>query len=302
MPASRVAPVTDYLIVTTPSGRTLRVQAAGDPAHRCVFVLHGSPASGMLYPPNVEDAAAHGLRLVSYDRPGYGGSTPHPGRTVGDAAADVLAIADHLGAERFAVWGHSGGGPHTVACAGLLGDRVAACAALSGPAPYAAQGLDWTAGMGEGNVEDFALAVAGGPAYETRLVEIRAELLSADQEGVLEAMQTLLSPVDRAELTGEIAAYLAAATAEGLAPGVEGMRGDDQAFMHPWGFELATIPGPLRIYHGRHDLFVPVSHGEWLAAQIPAAEAHISADEGHLTLYTRGARECHAWFAQLLAD
>ena len=125
--------------------------------------------------------------------------------------------------------------------------------------------------------------------------------MSADQQGVFEAMQTLLSPVDRAELTGEIAAYLAAATAEGLAPGVEGMRGDDQAFMHPWGFELATIPGPLRIYHGRHDRFVPVSHGEWLVAHIPAAEAHISEQDGHLTLYTRGARECHAWFAELLA-
>jgi pimeloyl-ACP methyl ester carboxylesterase len=255
----------------------------------------------MLYPPNVEDAAAHGLRLVSYDRPGYGSSTPHPGRTVGDAAADVLAIADHLGAARFAVWGHSGGGPHTLACAALLVDRAVACAALSGPAPWGADGLDWTAGMGEGNVEDFTLAVAGGPAYEARLVEIREELLSADGQGVFEAMQTLLSPVDRAELTGEVAAFLAAATAEGLAPGVEGMRGDDQAFVQPWGFDLAAIPGPLRIYHGHHDRFVPVSHGEWLAAQIPAAEAHISADEGHLTLYTRGARECHAWFAELLA-
>src|SRR5215212_9932649 len=84
MSASRVAGMTDQLTVTTRSGRALRVQAAGDPAHPCVFVLHGSPASGMLYPPNVEDAAAHGLRLISYDRPGYGGSTPHPGRTVAD--------------------------------------------------------------------------------------------------------------------------------------------------------------------------------------------------------------------------
>jgi pimeloyl-ACP methyl ester carboxylesterase len=293
--------MTDHLTVTTPSGRALRVHTAGDPAHPCVFVLHGSPSSGMLYPPNVEDAAAHGLRLVSYDRPGYGGSTSHPGRTVGDAAADVLAIADHLGADRFAVWGHSGGGPHALGCAALLGDRAAACAALSGPAPWGAEGLDWTAGMGEGNVEDFTLAVAGGPAYDARLVEIREELLSADEHGVFEAMQTLLTPVDRAELTGEVAAFLAAATAEGLAPGVEGMRGDDQAFVQPWGFDLAAIPGPLRIYHGHHDRFVPVSHGEWLAAQIPAAEAHISADEGHLTLYTRGARECHAWFAELLA-
>jgi pimeloyl-ACP methyl ester carboxylesterase len=292
----------DALTVTTPSGRELRVHTAGDPAGPTVFVLHGSPSSGMLYPPNVEDAAAHRLRLVSYDRPGYGGSTPHPGRRVADAAADVGAIADHLGLDRFAVWGHSGGGPHALACAALAGDRLVGTAALAGPAPYGAEGLDWTAGMGESNIEDFALAVAGGDAYEARLQELRVELLGADTAGVMEALKTLLSEVDRAELTGEVAAFMVAATNEGLEPGVDGMREDDQAFVQPWGFDLTTIPGPLRIYHGHHDRFVPASHGEWLAARIPAAEAHISEHDGHLTLYTRGARECHDWFAELLAD
>jgi pimeloyl-ACP methyl ester carboxylesterase len=293
--------MTDHLIVTTPSGRALRVHTAGDPAHPTVFVLHGSPSSGMLYPPNVEDAAAHGLRLVSYDRPGYGESTPHPGRRVADAAADVGAIADHLGLDRFAVWGHSGGGPHALACAALAGDRLVGTAALAGPAPYGAEGLDWTAGMGESNIEDFALAVAGGDAYGARLQELRAELLGADAEGMREAIKTVLSEVDLPVLTGELAAFMVAATNEGLAPGVDGMRDDDQAFVQPWGFDLASIPGPLRIYHGRHDRFVPASHGEWLATQIPAAEAHISEGEGHLTLYTRGAQQCHAWFAELLA-
>jgi pimeloyl-ACP methyl ester carboxylesterase len=293
--------MTDHLTVATPTGRALRVQTAGDPGHPVVFVLHGSPASGMLYPPNVEDAAAHGLRLVSYDRPGYGGSTPHPGRRVADAAADVGTIADHLGLDRFAVWGHSGGGPHALACAALAGDRLVGTAALSGPAPFDAEGLDITSGMGESNVEDFALAVAGGEAYEARLTEARNEMLDADPEGVREAMKTLLSDVDEPVLTGELAAYLTASTNEGLEPGVEGMRGDDQAFVHPCGFDLATISGPLRIYHGRHDRFVPLSHGEWLAAHIPAAEAHLSEQDGHLTLYTRGAQECHAWFAELLA-
>ncbi|HEV8450501.1 MAG TPA: alpha/beta hydrolase [Gaiellales bacterium] len=290
----------NQLTVTTPTGRTLRVHTAGDAAHPVVFVLHGTPSSGMLYPPNVEDAAARGLRLVSYDRPGYGGSTPHPGRRVADAAADVGTIADHLGLDRFAVWGHSGGAPHALACAALAGDRLVATAALSGPAPYDAEGLDWTAGMGESNVEDFALAVAGGDAYEARLREQRVEMVGADPEAVREVLKTLLSEVDRAELTGQVVAFMTAATNEGMEPGVDGMRDDDRAFIDPWGFDLASIPGPLRIYHGRHDRFVPASHGEWLAAQIPAAEAHISDGEGHLTLYTRGARECHAWFAELL--
>jgi pimeloyl-ACP methyl ester carboxylesterase len=161
----------------------------------------------------------------------------------------------------------------------------------------------WTGrqAWGESNVEDFALAIAGGDAYEARLQELRVELVDADPGAVREALKTLLSEVDRAELTGQVVAFMTAATNEGVEPGVDGIREDDQAFSHPWGFNLASIPGPLRIYHGRHDRFVPAGHGEWLAAQIPAAEAHISEHEGHITLYTRGARECHAWFAQLLA-
>ena len=124
----------------------------------------------------------------------------------------------------------------------------------------------------------------------------------------MEALNTLLSEVDRAELTDEVAAFIAASMNESMEPGVDGMREDDQAFVHPWGFDLATIPGPVRIYHGRHDRFVPVSHGEWLAAHIPAAEAHEgrapdSEDDGHLTLYTRGAQDrggdtsATRWFA-----
>jgi pimeloyl-ACP methyl ester carboxylesterase len=194
--------MSDQLTVTTATGRTLHVQTAGDPAGPAVFVLHGTPGCAMFYPPIVEDATAHGLRLVGYDRPGYAGSTPHPGRRVADAAADVDTIADQLGLDRFAVWGHSGGGPHALACAALCGDRLVGAASLAGAAPYDGEGLDWTAGMGESNVEDFALAVAGGDAYETRLQEIRVELQGADTAGVMEALSTLLSEVDRAELTG----------------------------------------------------------------------------------------------------
>ena len=279
------------------------MHTAGDPAGPTVFVLHGSPSSGMLYPPNVEDAAAHGLRLVSYDRPGYGGSTPHPGRRVADAAADVGTIADHLGLDRFAVWGHSGGGPHALACAALAGDRLVGTAALAGPAPYGAEGLDWTAGMGESNIEDFALAVAGGDAYEARLQELRVELLGADAEGMREAIKTVLSEVDLPVLTGELAAFMVAATNAGLAPGVDGMRDDDQAFVQPWGFDLASDPRPAShlprpprpVRAGQ-----PRSSG-WPRRSRPRRPTSPSTT-GHLTLYTRGARECHAWFAELLAD
>src|SRR4051794_41862431 len=140
--------MSDHLTVTTSSGRALRVHSAGDPAGPTVFVLHGSPSSGMLYPPNVHDAAAHGLRLVSYDRPGYGGSTPHPGRRVADAAAHVGAIADQLGGGRFAGWGHSGGGPHARGCAARGGGCPAGRAGAARPPPPPGRGPGRGGGRG----------------------------------------------------------------------------------------------------------------------------------------------------------
>src|SRR4051812_8415873 len=115
----------DTAAVTTPDGRTLAVHLAGDPGGRAVVVHHGTPGAGPLYVRHAEAAAARGLRLIGYDRPGYGGSDRHHGRAVADAAADVAAILDALGVQRFATLGASGGGPHALACATLLADRCA---------------------------------------------------------------------------------------------------------------------------------------------------------------------------------
>jgi pimeloyl-ACP methyl ester carboxylesterase len=134
--------------VRTADGRILAVEDAGYLAGRPVLVHNGTPMSRRLYGPNVADAAGRGLRLISYDRPGYGGSTPQPGRTVADCASDVRAICAALGIGRLAMWGLSGGGPHVLACAALLPDLVTAAAALGSCAPFEAEGLDWFAGMG----------------------------------------------------------------------------------------------------------------------------------------------------------
>src|SRR6202046_3829688 len=134
--------------VQTSDGRTLAVEDSGDPAGRPVLVHNGTPNSRHLYGPNVRDAAERGLRLIGYDRPGYGGSSPQPGRTVADCAADVRAICDALGITRLVTWGISGGGPHLLATAALLPDLVVAAASLASLAPFDAGGLDWFAGMG----------------------------------------------------------------------------------------------------------------------------------------------------------
>src|ERR1700730_17234968 len=111
-------------------GRKLCVRVGGGECERSVLVMHGMPGCGLLYRPWVEDAAARGIRLVSYDRPGYGGSSPHPGHSVADCAADVTAIADGLGIDRLAVWGWSGGGPYALASPAILHDLVDAGALL----------------------------------------------------------------------------------------------------------------------------------------------------------------------------
>ena len=128
--------------VTTPDGRTLSVQIGGDEAGVPVVAHHGTPGCGLLYEGTVIDARARGICLIGYDRPGYGGSTRHPGRTVADAVDDVRAIAAALGVERIATWGASGGGPHALACAVLAPDLVAAAACIAGPSPYT--GADWS--------------------------------------------------------------------------------------------------------------------------------------------------------------
>ena len=90
----------------TPDGRTLAIEEAGDPDGHPVLVHEGTPNSRHLYPPAATDAAARGLRLISYDRPGYGGSSPQSGRTVADCAADVRVICADLGIDRLAMGGH----------------------------------------------------------------------------------------------------------------------------------------------------------------------------------------------------
>jgi len=276
-------------------GRVLRLHEGGDPRGRPVFVLHGTPGSRLLYRKHAEDAARRGLRLIGYDRPGYGGSTPMRGRRVVDAAGDVLAIADALGLERFAVWGHSGGGHHALACAAVLPERVVAAASLAADAPYTAvtaEGLDWFQGMSEWHSQFFR-AMLKDP---TALDELRApEIVTRDQ--FRERVSTLLSDVDRAALTDELVDYVMASEREGQRAGLAGGRDDSLAELASWGFDLSDVRIPLQLWHGRHDQFVPFSQGQWLAAHVPGAEIHFESEEGHVSLFERRVPDVHEWLA-----
>lgn len=272
---------------------------SGGGGDAAVLFLHGTPSSALPYPPNAEDARSRGLRFLSYDRPGYAGSDPHPGRTVADAAADVDAIADALQVERLGVWGISGGGPHALAVA-ALSECVSAVASLASPAPLDAEGLDWFDGMGELNLQEFGFARQGRDALEPFLREVADAFRVATPAQLVDELRTLLAAPDAAVLTGELAEWLHASFGEAVAERLDGWIDDDLAFLADWGFRLREARVPLLLWHGEHDRFVPVAHGRWLAERIPGAEVRISAEDGHLTLQQTGVPDVHAWLAEQL--
>jgi pimeloyl-ACP methyl ester carboxylesterase len=287
--------VSDEYDVTLRDGRTLHVYDDGDPVGDLLVVHHGTPGSGLLYGPHVDSAWEHGFRLVGYDRAGYGGSSPHPGRTVADVANDIEDLVNELDYDRFATLGGSGGGPHTLALGALLPDRCVGVCAIASPAPWEAEGLDWLAGQGEQNQQEWEAALQGVEALERRLEHDAAEISVATPEQIREVLHTLLSEVDRAVLTGEIAEYFHASVARALAPGVAGWRDDDLAFTRPWAFELRDIRSPVLLWQGVHDLMVPPDHGRWLAERIPGVDARISETDGHLTIEALRHPEIHQW-------
>ena len=282
--------------VHTRDGRTLAAEDCGDPAGRPVLVHMGTPNSRYLYGRNVRDAAERGLRLIGYDRPGYGKSSPLPGRTVADCADDVRTICAELGIDRLAMWGISGGGPHVLACAALLPDLVTAAASLASLAPFGADGLDYFAGMGQDNVDGTRLYFADEAAARVRTDEDREGFLAASPDDLASGMASLITPVDAAVLNGELAEFMTFSMKDGLAPGSQGWW-DDNCMIRPWGFDLADIAVPVLLLHGKHDKFVPFGHGEWLAAHIPGVEARLSEDDGHLTLLENRLPEVHSWLS-----
>ena len=274
------------VIIQAADGRQLEALTAG-PAGGLTVVLHNGTPAGLLAAPAIAAAAAdRDLRLVLYARPGYEGSTPDPGRRVSSAAADLAAVLDAMGAGEFVTVGWSGGGPHALACAALLSGRCLAAASMAGVAPYGADDLDWLAGMGAENIEEFSAAQAGAEALTRFLEPAAREMAAMTAADVTAGLGDLVSEADQAAVTGEYADYLAASFRAAVADGVAGWRDDDLAFTADWGFTMADAGAgaPVAVWQGDQDMMVPYSHGQWLAAHIPGVRAHLLPGEGHLTL------------------
>ena len=272
--------------VVGPDGRMLAYEETGDPEGAAVFLLHGTPGCRLsgLHPERARIAHA-GLRLITYDRPGYGRSSRHRGRRVADCVGDVTAIANALGIERFAVSGGSGGGPHALAVGARLPERVTRVACDVGAAPYDAPDLDWSAGMDEVNLRELEWTLAGEETLTTELGREARDVLERveeDPDALFTGIE--LSHSDRVVLERpDVREVLRASTREMFAQGVSGWVDDDIAFIAPWGFDVSEITVPVEIRYGEGDVLVPAAHGRWLARHVPGASVTVQQDHGHLS-------------------
>ena len=269
--------------VTLPDGRTLAAAEWGDPDGLPFISIHGTPGGRIGWWKDPEIYRRYGLRRITFDRAGYGDSTRHPGRRVVDEVADIEHLANALGFDRFVVAGGSGGGPVTLACAALLPDRVIRAHASVSVAPFDAEGLDWMAGMTEGNVKEFGAAIAGEPAARALVEELRVTALERFADGRIDWMgdDYDLSEADRQQMLKHLV-RVRAHVANGIAPSADGWVDDLLMFVQPWGFDVADIRVPVLITFGRTDVLVPAAHGDWLATHVPGAVVWADDDAGHL--------------------
>lgn len=271
--------------IATPQGGVLRVYDTGGTG-RPILWHHGTPNTGQPPRPLYDDAERLGLRWIGFDRPGYGGSTAEPDRSVGAAARWATTVADHLGLDGFAVMGHSGGGPHALACAALLPDRVTATVLIAGLAPYGETGLEHDAyveGMCASGRAALEAAAAGrevkeahdakhGENYDPEFTEADVAMFGGPWSWLIEVLR--------------------AAAPSGPAPAID----DDLAYVAPWGFALSDVVSPTLLLHGVDDRIAPVSHSRRVAELVAGAELRVVPGAGHIAVLGE-TRQAMEWLA-----
>lgn len=278
-----------------PDGRILTYCMYGPEDGQRVLFQFGTPGTRFLAPDRISPVNDLGIRLLVADRPGYGGSTRRPGRSVAAVADDMAVLVDSLGWEHLAVWGGSGGAPHALACAARLGSRITRCASVVGPAPFDADGLDWLDGMSPGNVDEFTRARSGESAYRPLVEQLARDAVAAVERGRPPVADEYdMAEADRDALTAQFNApgHLFR-TCMAYAGGVNGWIDDGIAFTSKWAFDIAQISAPVSVWYGPDDSLCPRGHTDWLVQNIPGAQAH-ALPGGHL-LNARSLQRLYRW-------
>lgn len=283
MGASRAGVATRVGEARLADGRALAYAEWGAPDGRPLLHFHGIPDGRFSWGagPACEE---RGIRLITVDRPGVGGSDSRPGRSVADWAADVEELAERLGIDRFRVSGHSAGGPYALACAGGLGDRVEAVGLISG-----AGRLDRPGFVAQMHTAQAWWLASHLPRAMTFIYSASGSLSRRNPDLALKLVAANFPPVDRAVIKRpEVAARLRFAYAEATrAGGAHGLCEDMRTLLSPWGFEPAAIGVPVHVFHGRRDAIAPPPHAEHWIRTLADARPVWFADDGHLLIEDR---------------
>ncbi|EXJ68783.1 uncharacterized protein A1O5_07714 [Cladophialophora psammophila CBS 110553] len=274
--------------LTLPDGRNLDYSITGAREGFPLIWCHGTPSGYIPIPALARSCEKKGLKLVTFSRSGYGGSSRRKGRNIVDDVDDVRALSKHLGHDKFVVGGWSGGGPHSLACAAKLEGCVASIV-IAGVAPYNVEGLDWLAGQGQDNIDEYAASMKGEYALREYCDAQRPGLISSTAAGIIEQLSAILPEVDKRALreSAELGSYMEQTMREGLKSSCDGWIDDDFAFLAPWGFDVADIKVPVFLYQGSEDLMVPFAHGQWLGSHINQKYLtnHLEQGEGHISIF-----------------
>ena len=269
--------------IILPDTRTLSFAEWGSPSGKPVFFFHGTPGSRFFRPPD-EITVRAGVRLICVERPGYGESTFQPGRRIPDWPADIAQLADHLGIPKFAVAGHSGGGPYVSACACALPERVTAAAVLSGAGPVDAPGI--TRNMSATN--KFGILV--GPFIPwplwRLLVWVFYHRRADDPDAEIDRGNGRRPPADDEQMRRpEVRATCIQSEVEASRPGLRGLAWDARLLTRPWGFRLEDIRVPVHLWHGDTDDQATIPMARYVADKIPGSKITICENEAHLLLF-----------------
>lgn len=279
-------------------GRFLEYFDNGIASTSAIVFHHGTPGHGHTWSAWLEVAAARGIRALAYSRAGYGISDRNEGRTIASNNSDIRELLDSFGIRDFISIGWSGGGPHALATTTLAGCKGAIT--LAGVGAYGVDDLDFLAGMGPENEEEFSEALKGEAAIATWMDTNASVFKNVTGEMIREVFGGLIGDADKAILQGDFAEENATSIRKGLAVSFDGWIDDDIAFVQPWGLDLSAIKVPVQIWQGDDDFMVPHAHSYWLEKHIPGSQLNFVPGHGHISLVVTHREEILSQAEELL--
>lgn len=263
-------------------GRELEILDNGINSDQAIIFHHGTPGHATAWLSWLDEAAAAGVRALSYSRAGYGTSDRNPGRSVISINSDIAQVLDGKGINKFVAIGWSGGGPH--ALANTFEPRNVGAISLAGVGAFGADDLNFLEGMGPENHDEFGAALKGEAVITQWMNDNAVAMKNVSGNDIREAFGGLIGDADKEVLEGATADAMAATMRSGLAVSFDGWIDDDLVFIKHWGFDLAAITKPVILWQGDQDLMVPHAHSYWLEKHISTAKLTFIPGHGHISL------------------